>query len=609
MPGLTLHFAHAITPDQVAAFTAAQSRMLHFQDYKSTIELSLPFALIGHVSYPEYPVHYLRYRTFFIALEGKVYGQTSVSLDNSLRSLADTLHLPAADRDNAVRSWALEHDGEYLVVIVACDSREVLLFNDPLGRLPFSYSYDHAKISASREEKFVARMTEAAFDRLGCAELFWLGYPLGQRGLFHNVQHLPAGSIITAALTPQGALTTTVRKYFEANFDDRAHSLTIESAVQELQERFLASCRSRSVESRFPNNVVSLSGGLDSRAVAAALKNVGADFSAVTFLTSSRNAQVDSRIAGQLATALEVPWYRLPLPPADANQQRRLLALTDGHNLVSMAFILPFMDEIVARWNRSALYWTGDGGDKVFPCLTPTRKCSTLDTLLSHIVSEHALVPSYIVETLMQLEPGILAAELRATLSAYPETTLANRAVHYTIYERGHNWLFEGEDRARFFLWQTTPFYSFPFFSAAMRVPDRLKRHKALYRRFQSALCAKTAEIPDATFGLAPNSALFPVAARALDLGLMLPRTLRKKLSALFRNDDKSSVSPAASTCQHSLIDPHKFALLRHSVDFERIPSLCTLQLLASHWPQNKYDAQATLGSAEFPESALTSSR
>jgi hypothetical protein len=66
----------------------------------------------------------------------------------------------------------------------------------------------------------------------------------------------------------------------------------------------------------------------------------------------------------------------------------------------------------------------------------------------------------------------------------YPEKTIEGKLAHFKIFERGHNWLFVGEDRSRFFMWSTTPFYSVPFFKASMAIPQRAKRHYLLYKYF-----------------------------------------------------------------------------------------------------------------------------
>jgi len=81
---------------------------------------------------------------------------------------------------------------------------------------------------------------------------------------------------------------------------------------------------------------------------------------------------------------------------------------------------------------------------------------------------------------------------VRDRLRLYPETDPASKYVHFLVYERGANFLFEGEDRNRFF-WSTTPFYSIDFFRYAMNCPPEQKTRYNLYRSFLTELAPAAA--------------------------------------------------------------------------------------------------------------------
>jgi asparagine synthase (glutamine-hydrolysing) len=67
-------------------------------------------------------------------------------------------------------------------------------------------------------------------------------------------------------------------------------------------------------------------------------------------------------------------------------------------------------------------------------------------------------------------------------------------------------WLFEGEDRNRFYFWSGSPFYSIQFFTYAMNCPDSQKSRYLLYRRVLEELSPLAAETPDDNVGLPPAS-------------------------------------------------------------------------------------------------------
>ena len=253
-----------------------------------------------------------------------------------------------------------------------------------------------------------------------------------------------------------------------------------------------------------------------------------------------------------------------------------------------MTFILAFMDVIVARWGRTATYVTGDGGDKIFPGALPRRPVVNLDALVKYVIEEHAILPLQIVEQIFHLDAGLLVAELRDLLLSYPERDWGHKSVHYTIYERGHNWLFEGEDRARFFLWQTTPFYSFPLFQHAMQVPDALKSNNRLYCAFQKKLHPEVAAIPDATYGVAPNSWVFPWRVRLLSYCLRVPPNARHKLLAVLGRSRRTQLPQTIvdSVSEHGMMDACVVRKMLKTATTRGVRCWQTLTLLEALWAE-----------------------
>ena len=160
----------------------------------------------------------------------------------------------------------------------------------------------------------------------------------------------------------------------------------------------------------------------------------------------------------------------------------------------------------MGRW---AVLLTGDGGDKVFPDLRPVRRPRTMEGLVRAVLEDAAMMPAEAVEALFALPSGSLVEELRSRLGAYPEPSPEHRFVRWQIAERARKWLFEGEDRARCFVWQATPFYALPVFEAAMAVPDDRKSDLRFYAEVQRHLDAALLAIPHADTGLSIDSARF----------------------------------------------------------------------------------------------------
>lgn len=125
--------------------------------------------------------------------------------------------------------------------------------------------------------------------------------------------------------------------------------------------------------------------------------------------------------------------------------------------------------------------------------------------------------------------------EVQRVLESYPEQSLRQRYVHFMIAERAMNWLFEGEDRNRCMFWSCTPFYSLPFFRAAMSCPDKFKRGHRLYRDFLAKLSPETAGIIHANRGIAITSHQYERKIRFISLLWRYPRLTRRIRTILHR--------------------------------------------------------------------------
>jgi asparagine synthase (glutamine-hydrolysing) len=430
--------------------------------------------------------------------------------------------------------WIMRLDGEYVVLIYDRKARCNYVFTDALGRLPLYCFQNNDSVVLARECKFILALRgRTAFDRVGCAQSLWIGYPLGERTLFEDVVRAPAAMLLISQVEVD-RLRTTMSQVVQFNFDDKDYSgQTIEHRAVELVNTFTSAVHDRGSHPDIDMNVIALSGGQDSRAVAATMKRANLECVATTYVTPSGRGLRDSQIAERIANELDIRWYRIALPASGVQNEQLLVSLKDGLNFVSMGFILSFTKEIASRWGRAAAYVTGDGGDKVFPDLRLVKPVRSTDALIAGILQMHSCVSSELAESVFDLEPGRLENELQRLFSRYPETDLNQKAVHFAIHERGRKWLYEGEDRTRFFLWQTSPFYSLPFFQRAFQVPDDLKRHNRLYRAFQIRLSPAIARIPDANMGYPVQSRLFGWKLMLEQQALKLPKRIRDQIKSI----------------------------------------------------------------------------
>jgi hypothetical protein len=251
-----------------------------------------------------------------------------------------------------------------------------------------------------------------------------------------------------------------LRSYRAWNLDEQDDSRPVRRQAHEYAELFLAACRTWGAHADSHDNLVSLSGGRDSRAVVAGLARAGIGVAAVTYRDPNGRREDEVRCARQLAGVLDVEWHCLDLPAPAESAYEELAWLKDGMNWSSITYILSYLEAIVERWGQGSTYWSGDGGDDCLKVTAPGARFSDVEEVVSYVLKKETGVRPDHAEAILKLPTGTLRAELQALLESYPERDLAQRIKHFRIFERGRRAYFEGEDRTRSFLWQDSPFYS-----------------------------------------------------------------------------------------------------------------------------------------------------
>jgi len=357
-------------------------------------------------------------------------------------------------------------------------------------------------------------MDPIRFDRMALAQSLWIGYLLGKRTLLENVDRLPPATWIRIEKQPASIQLARVHAF---NFELKAHrSQSLEENAGRLAAVFSESCVARTVPGLA--NVVSLSGGLDSRAVAACYQKQSIPACAATFIDHAESFAADARIAEQVARLLDMEWRLFRLAAPRGGDVLKLLRLKNGMNSLGMSFLVPYLDEVRRAYGPKMVFVTGDSGDKALRDLTPPAKVQDLNSTVDYLAAQCAKFPLETVAALTGVKASEIIGEIRDQLSAYPEADWRQRYVHFVICERALKWQSEGEDRNRCYFWSTTPFSGTRFFNDAMGCPDEQKARFGLYREFLQALSPAAAAVEYAGMGGSVASEKFRVASKALAL-------------------------------------------------------------------------------------------
>lgn len=527
MPGISIVSGRRPVPEDTV--NSSLESVCFSEDYSITHHISNGRASIAHTGYSNYPVHVVESADGVTILEGHLYDVDDV--ETVLRRVGNAL---ARGESGRLANWLADVDGDFLIARYEKERGTVHLLNDTLSRLPtYTLSVGNRTI-VSRELKFIrefARLMGAPLelDSMGVAQTLLFGYRLGNRTLFDGVERIPP------AATVEIDDEITVEQLHQHNFGQTAHAdKNAQQNAANLVTLFENACADRNLPGH--ENVISLSGGLDSRAVAGGYDAAGVPFSTATFEKANGSTESDVRVAKAVSDALGVEWDVYQVDESDQHRET-LLDMKQGMNFLAMAFIVDFFERLNAD-TGPMVYITGDGGDKALPDITPPKTFRTEAELVRYIVEANSIFTLQEAVEIADVERDALLDTVRERVRRYPESDLTNKYVHFLVRERGINWLNHGEDRNRYYFWSVSPYYSLPFFEYAMNCPTDQKRHNELYVEFMSQLSPQLVDIEYANAGAPVTSTKYRLKQFAVDTLGRYPRLRRKVVKLLKNNQD-----------------------------------------------------------------------
>jgi asparagine synthase (glutamine-hydrolysing) len=517
MPGIHLCVARRGALPPAAALERALGAAAHRPGVVARSLVADGRRWVGALADGTYPVAVHAGAARVLVIEGRLYGAPLEDPDALAAALL------GADGEDTVARWLVDRDGEFVLVAVERATGRLAVCTDALARLPIYAAVGEERVVVGRQLGWVARTAgRPRLDALALAEsLCWL-YPLGARTLVDGVVRVPPATLLRVERDGRVERRVLRRLTVAAGAP--------EPALDALVGGFRAAASARVRAGAGRPLAVSLSGGLDSRAVLGAVRDGARRLVAVTWDDGRAATRADVEAAQRLAGRLGVAWHRELLPAPTAADAAELLVLRGGQNPLDLAFLLPFLRRVAATLGPETVLVTGDGGDKLLPSLAAPHAIRDDDALAAAVVARHAVVPPATAAALLRLPPRHVEEALRARLAEYPEPDRGDRFVRFALVERARKWLFEGEDRNRGYLWSTTPFWSPAFVASALRVPAARKAGYALYRRFLAALDPALVRVPSADWGHPVDSLAASARLAATRVLARLPATVQRSL-------------------------------------------------------------------------------
>ncbi len=451
-----------------------------------------PTLFVAAFSYPGYPFFYWQRGEHLVFMEGKTYPMDHSANQNEFFSwfLDEGFNL------QKVENWRNQQDGEYVIVLINKKINKGILINDRFGRLPLYLFHENEKWCISREIGFVRNLAgKTRPDKLAMAENLLFGYPLGNKTFDESIKRLMPASMLQLDLIGGKIETTNRLIEWEASrkLDQKQTQRLLETLQKAISDRI----------SENDNPALSLSGGLDSRLIAALLKNQDIDIPWLTYNDAEGSAAPDVVAAQKIAEGLNHSdrFKVIELPPTRPQSVSRLLQLKQGMNGADMAFLLPFLENFkLQHWQML----TGDGGDKTLESLKSPIPLLSSKQLIMLLLWKHHAPPPESVARVLGLKKEVILDSVLASLNSLPPKNLNLQYESFMVNERAAHWLFEGEDRNRAFCWATTPFYQPDFWETAMAIRMSDKAYGKLFLDLFQMLPGKLHEIENPNWKLAP---------------------------------------------------------------------------------------------------------
>jgi asparagine synthase (glutamine-hydrolysing) len=390
-------------------------------------------------------------------------------------------------------------DGQFAAVRHDADAGSVEVFSDPFGMQALYVAVRGERTYISTSAGVLARHLAAAPDELGIRVFLRSGYQIGPATHWMGVERVEPGTCLTFT---DGHPRP--RVYWLPQVDERVRGMALEQAADHCTEVALDVFRRRLGGG--PRSWLDLTGGFDSRMVAAAAARAQVPFIANT---SGEPGDVDVELARRVAEAAGFQWQRIGVGQgwgADAQALGRAAAWADGTlDAFTLARVLRRHE---LKTDLSSHVITGGGGEHFnsFPwqqefLRAGRRRAVNYDALLS-------------MRYLKQVDTGMLVQDPHAEVREYFREHLSARAgpyratpnttqldVIYAYKSVGHFGAYRsaGEGVVR----TDIPCYYRELFVSAFSADHRWRNNHRLQRRVIARLSPDLAALPTTRGGSA----------------------------------------------------------------------------------------------------------
>ena len=230
----------------------------------------------GHIGEPVSPV---RLGSRLIWVEGEAYNISEVTSELNIKATTLSELLLMADREVKLNKCLNRLDGDFCAAIFDSDQKKIKLISDRYGMRMLYWYHKDGMIAWGAEVKTILAIdgVDKKIDPISFDCFMDLGHLMGEHTWFDYIKLIKPATILEYDMG-----TGEVRHDHYWNWSEiRTSNLSFDEAVDELGKRFI-----EAVSRRFSTRErigIALSGGVDSRAIFAAVDHLYPDFSGYAY--------------------------------------------------------------------------------------------------------------------------------------------------------------------------------------------------------------------------------------------------------------------------------------------------------------------------------------
>ena len=401
-----------------------------------------------------------------------------------------TTYFARVDTQEALRDKLRGANGSFAVVIHSPQLKAAAV--DRLRSIPLFYTVENSELYiADDAHRLLEHVRQKSIDELSRSEFLRTGYVLGANTLVPGIKQLQAGEVMV--LQNSNVLTEFYYRHLRSSdlqLSEAEHFERLESISNNVFGRLISSAQGKTL-------LIPLSGGYDSRYIAALLKRLG--YENVICYTYGRKDSFEVVTSKKVAEMLGYPWHFIEYTPQLWENYAKSSKVEAYHHYASNLSSLPHIQDFIALEHlqkhdllpQNAIFVPGFCGDLLGGSYVPAELYDTVsreDLLIGGITK-------YIYErhfNLLNAVPAKLIPRMQAHITQTLMSTQIKTVDEFISFNEA--WFTEHKV-AKFIVNALRPYEFFGYswrmplwdselFEYWYRVPNERRRESELYNRY-----------------------------------------------------------------------------------------------------------------------------